>query len=484
MRWYHSLLLLGAAFASSNATALPWAEVGSAQLRSDVELLAAHALLRDPVNAWPLALEKICTTVQGGTGRLPSHVESARQRIAARCAMLSDDQRATAHVAVTSHPALIRTFDGAGREAMDATLRLDRRFGALHLAAALGYRAGQHSGDLHLEPTALALDLGDWALYGGYVEQWWGPARDSALLISNNARPFPKLGVTRLTPEPIDFPVIRWLGPVRLDAFAGVLTEKRSDYDNPALIGLRLGFAPAPGLEIGLARTLQLCGRGRPCSLKMLADALFPFGNRDNSGTLDEPGNQLAGFDISYARRLGPVAVRIYGEAQGEDEYDGLPGQFGTTVGANLAGPLGRSGAGWELRAEYTDTLANKLFGSKPRPGSFYNHFIYTAGYTYRGQALGGSIDGDGRMLTLAGSLTDANDRRFYGSWRHVELNRTARNPRLSPPAEFTLATAGVELPSPTGDLRLEFRLSNPDHADPDRLPRSFEAELGWRRSF
>ncbi|MFS2022030.1 capsule assembly Wzi family protein, partial [Massilia sp. CT11-108] len=77
-------------------------------------------------------------------------------------------------------------------------------------------------------------------LYGGYAETWWGPGEDGTLLFSTSARPFPKVGFKRLSPEPIDLPVLRWLGPIRFDAFAGVLDEER-EFSNPGVIGIRIG---------------------------------------------------------------------------------------------------------------------------------------------------------------------------------------------------------------------------------------------------
>src|SRR3546814_5985348 len=47
--------------------------------------------------------------------------------------------------------------------------------------------------------------------------------------------------------------------------FVGDLGNRR-DFDNTKVIAMRFDFAPAPGLEIGLNRALQLCGDNRPRS--------------------------------------------------------------------------------------------------------------------------------------------------------------------------------------------------------------------------
>lgn len=469
-------LLVTLAFLPLPALALPWAEPGSAQLRADVERLAAEGLIPGPINAWPLPRAQLC----GAPIDSPS---AAARRVKAYCQTGDGLQ---VDMAVTSRPALIRPFGATAREQADIVLRSDRQIGPLHLSLAAGYRSGQRGENLHLEPSSLALDLGGWAAYAGYVEQWWGPGHETALLFSTNARPFPKIGLTRLTPKPIDLPLLRSLGPVRLDAFVGVLTEKRTDFDNPALAGIRVAFAPTPGLEIGLNRALQLCGRGRPCDAGTILNAFVGLGNRDNTGTAEEPGNQLAGFDLSYTRSIGDTSLQLYAEAAAEDENNLLIEQFGWLAGANLAGPLA-SGGSWEARVEYVDTLARKLFNKAgPRPGSFYNHFIYTAGYTYQGQVIGSSLDTDGRMLSLAGALTDTAGRRFYGSLRVITVNRTNRpSHRLSPTRRsFGLLTLGTELPSSDGRFRLETRLSSLDRPAPTTLPATAEIELSWHQRF
>src|SRR3546814_2080387 len=103
----------------------------------------------------------------------------------------------------------------------------------------------------HLDQTYAAYKLGNWAVYGGFVEHWWGPGNSGSLLFSTSARPFPKIGFKRLAAHRIDFPVLRWLGPWRFDMFVGDLGNRR-DFDNTKVIAMRFDFAPAPGLEIGL----------------------------------------------------------------------------------------------------------------------------------------------------------------------------------------------------------------------------------------
>jgi hypothetical protein len=472
-RIWLALSLLAAAIPVGAA---PWLAPGDAALRHDVEQLAAAGLIAGPVNAWPLPVAQLC---RRSTRPMVPALAAAAKRVETACAAARRDG-VVADLGLATTPAVVRGFADAPRGHSDASIALSRRIGRLHLSVGVGQRDGR----LHAEPSFAALDLRSWALYGGYVDHWWGPGRENALLLSTNAPPFPKLGIRRTTPAPIDLPLLRALGPIGVDMFAGVLTEDRDDFDNPGLIGMRVAVAPAPGLEIGLNRALQLCGAGRPCSLRLIANGLIGLGNRDNSGTPDEPGNQLAGFDVSYRRRIGAVTTHAYVEMEAEDENNLIVEQFARLAGIELSGAAGSAGASWTLHVEAVDTLAVKLFGGKRYPGSFYNHHIYGDGFRYRGRALGSSLDGDGRLLAISGSLTDADGRRVYATWRNVDLNRSgaATNPLTRVPLSFNQLTGGIEHAALAGRLRLEAQIAHGGAQASGVVPRA-QLELSFRIS-
>lgn len=487
-------LLLALMLVAGAAQASPWAEGGDRQFRQDIEMLKAARIIRGPINAWPLPWAQIDNGIAFNEGVvLPPHLAAALARVKAHSDMA---QRRTVYefkAAGTTDPQLVRDFGGGARENADVSVRATHDVGPLYLSYGVGYRNGQRGKDFHLEPTYAAVQIGNWALYGGYVEEWFGPGRDGALLFSNSARPFPKVGIKRLSPDPIPLPVLKWLGPIRLDVFAGVLTEKR-DFDNTGIIGIRVAFELVHGLEIGLNRGLQLCGRGRPCGVKTIGNALIGFGNADNTGTVNEPGNQLAGFDISFTRNIGLVTAQIYGEAEAEDEDNVLIEQFGRLAGVALSGPLGKKGAVWSANVEVTDTLASKLFGGTKYPGSLYNNFIYPDGFTYKRQSLGYSLDGETRTLTVSGAVTDTRNRRWYASVRDIDLlannaqvtfsgaprpNRVTRNRET-----IQIATAGVEWPSQFGDIRVEGRLQNDGPDTPGTSKLTPALEIAFRSRF
>jgi hypothetical protein len=485
------LLPLGLLLAQPLAAA-PWADVGDRQLRMDVEILKSAGIIRGPVNSWPLPWAQIDNGINSiGDVGLPPHVAAALARVRAwsERARATSSQEVTA--AATNRVQLVRDFGGGARQKADIAFHGEIDTGAFFVSYGVGYRPGQVGKDYHFEPGYIAVKSGNWAAYAGFGELWFGPGNDGTLLFSNSARPFPKIGLRRLSPDPLNIPILKWLGPVKVEAFAGIL-QGQADYRNPLIMGMRVAFEPAPGLEIGLQRAIQMCGGGRPCNAGSFGKAWFGVGNADNGNLANDPGNQLAGFDISYARMIGKVTAKAYFEGIAEDRRNLGLAHYARLGGVQLSGPLGGRGAMWSGFAELTDTQGAKLFGGGITPGLVYNNFIYTSGFTYKQQPIGYSLDGDTRTLTVSGSVTDTRNRRYYASVRHIDLNMSAaqfagtlpmRN-RISATNEtIRVLTAGAEVPTRIGDFRIEARLQDdaPNTPGTSKLYPAIEVALRTR---
>lgn len=490
MRVIIAVMALG--LVNTAAQASPWAEVGDRQLRQDVELLADAGLLGGPISSWPLPWIQIHDAVSGlDVASLPPHLAAAADRLRIHLDLSTEPSSYSIDMQLTNAPALVRDFGSTAREDADISVKAEHEFGGTTIRYGVGWRAGQSGSNFHLDNVYIAQRFGNWVGYAGFVDTWWGPGQEGALLLSNSSRPIPKIGLKRMSPDPFSWPVLNLLGPWRFETFVGQLRETRNDYKNPLLVGMRLSFKPLKAVELGFSRTMMLCGKGRPCGAKIWRDALIPIGTRDNTGTLDEPGNQIAGVDLRIGTRLGNVTATAYGEVIGEDGDGVLFEQLSYTAGGALAGGVG-NGSVWRLGVEYTDTYAFFLT-EKPadaignrRAGSTYNHFIYTDGYTYRNRPIGFSLDGDSRMLSVTGSLTDRENRRYYGAVRRVSINVTnTPSYRISQNEErMWVGEAGVEWPTQWGDVRLEARVQTDAPNTPDRSPVKGQFEIGWRTRF
>ncbi|HZD52786.1 MAG TPA: capsule assembly Wzi family protein, partial [Woeseiaceae bacterium] len=182
-------------------------------------------------------------------------------------------------------------------------------------------------------------------------------------------------------------------------------------------------FRPLSSLEIGLSRTAQWCGEGRPCDLGTFADLLA---GRDNVGdqgieTGNEPGNQLAGVDLRWSLARFRLPVAVYGQFIGEDEAGGFPSRYLAQVGVEGTGSRGER---WSYRwfGEIADTSCG--FYESNNFNCAYNHGIYRTGYRYRGRAIGHGADNDARLLSFGVMLIDDAATRWNLLARYGELNR------------------------------------------------------------
>lgn len=517
--------LVGLATATPVAAG-PFAEVGDRQLRQDVALLHAAGLMRGPIDSWPLPWAQIDTALNdAGDGRdLDPYLKAAVNRLDRLSDLAAQRIALDVRIAGTNDVSVARDFGTLARGQFDGSGRIEFNGETVSIALGAGLRSGDGStrdnSYYHFEPSQIAVRLGNWALYGGFTEQWFGPGQDGALLWSNSARPLPKIGLKRLNPDPIDFPVLRWLGPTQFEIFGGVLNEER-DFKNTIVVGTRLSFAPARGLQIGLNRAQMLCGQGRPCGFKQISNSFIGFGNADNptlgdtDAFLAQAGNQLAGYDISYVQRFGRVAAKFYFEAEAEDFDNVILEQYVRMIGTTLSGPWGKRGASWTATLEYANTQATSFFNGVPGLESLtggqtiyrfsaYNNSLYTSGYTYRGRPIGYWTDGDSSNLVLLAAVTDVRNRRWYGSVRRVNLNfDNLGNPPLAlfpaiggnPPVlaryrisanneRFVILTGGAELPMTFGDVRIEARFQTDSPNSPGRRAAQGAVELQFRQRF
>ena len=183
---------------------------------------------------------------------------------------------------------------------------------------------------------------------------------------------------------------------------------------------MRLSFKPTPNLEIGLSRTAQWAGSGRPSDADSFFRLLIGEDNADGGASkADEPGNQLAGYDVRYSFAGFNLPLAIYGQFIGEDEAGGLPAKFLGLVG--IEGWIGANAlfdGDLRWRLEYVDTTAN-FQESDPLENTTYEHSTYRSGYRYYRRSLGHSLDNDSRMITLGF---------VYNSGAHVDYELVLRS--------------------------------------------------------
>lgn len=450
---------------SASAVAEPWAAPGDLLLRSDLQILADAGVLETPVTTWPLAwgdISAAVTSVQRAD--LDSATSAALERVRERVRFetLTGSVALHTRLAISEDPRRIRSFEDTPRDDGEAALGLTwtgNRFAVRLTGTAV---SNPFDGDsFRFDGSYLGVALGNWMLSTGYQERWWGPGWDGSLILSTNAPPEPHISLSRNSATPFEPRWLRWIGPWSLTTFMGKLDDERV-VEDALSFGMRFSAKPLPQLEIGISRTAQWCGEGRPCDLDTFADLLI---GRDNQGVNvsadDEPGNQLGGFDLRWAfARRAPVAV--YMQWIGEDTRQGGPqiGSWLRQAGVELWGTGRRA---WHHRThfEIADTMCREGGGGygEDKPDCAYEHAVYTTGYRYLGRSIGHGLDGDGLAYTVGSTLTRNDGRRWGLLARHMEINRVGgagTTHTLSPtPKKLTDLTVSHTRPFELGELRV-----------------------------
>jgi Capsule assembly protein Wzi len=198
---------------------------------------------------------------------------------------------------------------------------------------------------------------------------------------------------------------------------------ERPDVDQPLFMGMRFSFKPVSILELGLSRSAQFCGEGRPCDAETFFNVIF---GRDNPGIrvdpAEEPGNQMAGFDARLVSPFKSLPLALYAELIGEDSSD-------TTIPMKYLAQFGaegwwytEAGSTWRARLEYANTGCN-WYDPATRPDCAYRQNIFWAGYRYRGRAIGHTTDSDSETWMLQLLRTTAGGDRWGLVARHGTLD-------------------------------------------------------------
>ncbi len=225
----------------------------------------------------------------------------------------------------------------------------------------------------------------------GKQAQWWGGGKRGSILLSNNAESLNVLRISNSTPY--DFIV-----PFRFTFFLAKLENNRTDVQSPYLHGLRLTLKPTQYLEIGLSKTGLYGGKGRDSGFNAFLDSLIGNKEKNTTGNFNrEPGDQRAGFDFKLILPNEIQPVTLYFEAVGEDVSDDFPYPYKYAYIGSVYLPRVLSLENMELLAEYAQTTYKQK-------RLWYNHHIFSQGYTYNGNIIGHYMGSDAKDFYIKAS--------------------------------------------------------------------------------
>ena len=415
------------------AYASPFTDVSDERLRFSLELLDQNPNVVLPLSSWPLSWRQLWPKLQNiNKKQLTSRELSAYNYIFKQAEKSLKPINHQASISAASFPQLFSGYDSDYREdrEFNTSLTLNQKWLTAHFEFTLSDNPIDEK-TFRFDGSYLAIELNDWNIGYGAIDRWWGPGWQQSLILSHNARPMRGFFINRQSVEPFSWPVLSWLGPWQLQAFSTQFEEDRY-VPNAELLGLRVTFKPFSFFEMGLYRVAQWAGDDRPDDFETLQNLILGRDNRGGDGieldTSNEPGNQLAGIDMTLDFSIGPVHQTFYAQGTGEDEASGTPSRAVSQVG--LSSTFHLMGVENIIVAEYSDTLArdsDRVYINY----AFEHPGIYRTGYRYLERPLAASLDNDTHSLTLLGHHWFSD---YQLSWRLIKasMNRDGTDRDIS----------------------------------------------------
>jgi hypothetical protein len=474
---------------STSALASSFAPAGDTALRHDIQVLADHGVFKGPVTSWPLSWDALAADLNAAdASKYPEGVRLTLQRVRARVERNTrrGESRFSGRLAVAEKPTAIRSFENTPRE--DAEIAagfswLGERVNVnLNVTAVDSPSDGE---DVRADNSEIGISLGNFSYAISTMERWWGPGWDGSLILSNNARPIPSFVIRRNVTKPFETKWLNWLGPWDFRVIWGQM-EKERVIPNTRFFGMRFNFKPHPSLEIGISRTAQWCGDGRPCGIDTFFDLFFGNDNVGDAGVTpeNEAGNQLAGWDVRWSNNWFGTPMAFYGQLTGEDEAGGFPSRYLAQGGIEFSGWSYKRRWSYRWYAEVAGTSCDVL-KSKTLFNCAYNHGIYQTGYRYRDRSVGHGADNDALIGTLGLVLVTENAHQFRALLRSGELNRDGGpDPRHTlTPTPLDLISLDLSYARPIGNSHIEVGIGFEELEDPTTSSKTnnTRAYLQWR---
>ncbi|MDG1707546.1 MAG: capsule assembly Wzi family protein, partial [Emcibacteraceae bacterium] len=373
---------------------------------------------------WPVSWRQITSNINISMDQtFPAHVMRAIERVKNK--IPNKGLRGSATLRYTNEPSLVRGFGDTATSDADMTVSASLTEEAIDVNVSVNYKnkVNFDNSNINLDNSYIATNLGNWSLYAGAIDRWWGPGQDNTLLLSSNARPMISAGLRRIDPKPFKTKWLSWIGPWTWDMFVSNMGKDRHIPD-ALMAGMRLGFEPINNFEVGFSRTMQLCGHERSCNFNTWSNAIIVVGDLENGAAAEDPGNQLASIDLSYTLSFGNNRLKFYAEGTAEDEGIVLPYQFSRLIGTTLVKPIGSKGDALNINVELSDSgnVREWFFGER-RGGVMYGHSTYRTGHRYDGRTLGHSFDTDSKLASLSVSYSRRSGDIYSIKLRSASIN-------------------------------------------------------------
>lgn len=467
-----------------------WVEAGDVGLRLDLQLLNDAEIIRLPTSHWPMPRASVRYALANAKDHFATNraVAAALERVRARFGASRGGVSLDAFASVGS-AGLWRDFGTPARE--DAELGARAGYDGGRFAARVALRGVADPADgqeVRADGSHATVALGNWLVSAQTLERWWGPGHQGSLILSNNARPMPTLLVERAEARSFENGWLSWLGPWRFTFGVGRMEGDRADIDAPLFMSWRVVVMPFRDIELGFSRTAQFCGEQLECNLDTFGNMLAGNDNVGIDATAEnEPGNQMAGFDIRWNSPIGNWPYAIYSQMIGEDESSYLPAKYLSQFGVEAWKPLA-SGAILQGHAEYSTTTCSAHTNRGPYYNCAYNQGRFDVeGYRYRGRVIGYTADRDAENYALGATYTHTDGSLWSAVARRSRFNRDAagdvNNSVATVPTDYAALGLGWngKLFGERISLEVGVESTEPEGANRDTQPFGF---VTWRHEF
>jgi len=257
----------------------------------------------------------------------------------------------------------------------------------------------------------------------GNQSLWLGQGASGALLMSNNAEPFPMFRMQSVAPYKIPL-LSALLGPVQTEFFLGQLSGHHWELNSPNIVGPnispqpfihgeKISFKPTQNLEIGMGVTAMFAGPGLPFTWSNFLRTYYV--HSPNPAT--NPGKRTSELDLSYRIRNW---MTLYLDSMVVDEFSPI-GSTRPTLNPGIYFPRLPKMQRMELRMEgIKEPLTNEF-----QPGFvYYDARRYLNGYTNNGLLMGNWIGRAGRGGQGWLTYSFSPQTKLQLGYRHQEVSK------------------------------------------------------------
>jgi hypothetical protein len=254
---------------------------------------------------------------------------------------------------------------------------------------------------------------------------WWGPARSSATLFTDNAEPIDMFRYDRTSAIHLPGP-LGWLGGVRAQLLIGRLSGTqfvhadhittgvpgKSLSSQPWIHAEKVSFHPSSAFEFSVSRSVLFAGQGAPFTTHSLLKSYFSSGTGDEQ---NDPGDRRDAFDAHLRVNR---CLSTYVDTFTDDEPFPLAyvKESAWIVGVSLTcAPRTKK---LSLRAEGLVSPHRDIL-----PGFYYFNVHYLSGYTQQRQIIGSWIGREGKGSEVWATWNASHLTTFEASVRTMNVD-------------------------------------------------------------